>query len=126
LWSSGLTVDQFKQKDAELFNQGFRLVIVDKYDTDEGRHFLGVWRPGTGAQQWWAGLFKDFKATDQQHLNEGLRIVAMNHSYGMMAAWRPGTGDQFWLYASVDNFKTADQQHFNAGRRLIHLGVGFE
>jgi Bacterial tandem repeat domain 1 len=126
-WASGLDVDEFKKKDDEFFAGGFRLAIVDKYN--DGDSFLGVWRPGTGEQRWWTGAFDNFKDVDTSHFNNGLRLVALNHSYGMMAAWRPGSGAQFWQIAlqdqNSDEFKTVDQAHFDKGRRLVHIGVGF-
>src|SRR5262249_47646075 len=124
-WSAGLTFDEFKQKDAGFFQQGLRLTIVDKYPTGDGIRYLGVWRPGTGEQRWWTGKFADFKAVDQQHFEDGLRVTATNHSWGMMAVWRPGSGAQFWGSGPAADFKAVDQQHFDSGLRLIALSAGF-
>jgi hypothetical protein len=88
--------------------------------------WTAVWRPGDGAQRWRSDMTKDeFKDRDQQHFQNGLRLVDLkvdDETYG--AVWRAGSGAQRWRSEmSMSTFKQADQKHFNNGLRLVDMEV---
>ena len=89
-------------------------------------NYLALWRPGTGAQWWVTGLnYNDFKAKDQKHFDEGLRLVSLRvHNGTFTAIWHPGTGAQWWVTGlSYSDFKAKDQAYFNQGLRLVDIEV---
>ncbi|WP_189048264.1 hypothetical protein [Aliidongia dinghuensis] len=90
-----------------------------------GSHFSAVWHPGTGAQ-WWAARvsFDQFKALDQKHFDDGLRLSALqvdsdgNHS----AVWRTGMGAQHWQTGMTRReLKVLDNQLFASSQRLVRV-----
>lgn len=86
--------------------------------------YLAVWRPGTGAQWWVTGLgYEEFKAKDQQHFNEGLRLVCLRVRGGKFTGvWQPGTGTQWWVTGlDYDAFKAKDKGYFDQGLRLVDV-----
>lgn len=92
----------------------------------KGTSFLGVWRPGKGAQWWVTGLaFDDFKAKDKAHFDNGLRLVCLRVRDGIFSAvWQPGSGAQWWVSGkSFDEFKAKDKEHFDNGLRLVDIEI---
>jgi hypothetical protein len=95
--------DSFKNKDANYFNQGLRLVEVDR----DGGDWAAVWRPGSGAQWWRSGIssWLDFKNQDQVYFNQGLRLVdvIITANDNITAVWRgdQGNGGQLWQSGMV-------------------------
>jgi murein DD-endopeptidase MepM/ murein hydrolase activator NlpD len=88
--------------------------------------YAAVWRPGTGAQWWRAGMsLADFKAQDQAYFGQGLRLVAVDLKGGSYAAvWRPGSGAQWWRAGmSLDDFKAQDKAYFDQGLRLVSVAI---
>jgi hypothetical protein len=88
-----------------------------------------VFRPGSGIQYWWVGSDLDqLKATDSDHFQNGLRIVAADRHKGRhFVVWRPGDGGQRWITGvDVDGFKEKDAGYFAQGLRLevIDTDVG--
>ncbi len=121
-WQSGMTVDTFKARDTELFNQGFRLRSLS---VNDGR-FTAVWRPGSGTQLWRSGMTLDeMKSYDQTHFNNGLRIALLDIDNGRFAAvWQTGSGTQWWRSGmTLDDIKARDATHFKNGLRLRVLEI---
>lgn len=119
-WTTGKSLDDFKAKDLEHFNNGLRLVCLRVRDGN----FTGVWRPGTGAQWWTTGKTLDeFKAKDLAHFNNGLRLVCLRVKDGKFTGvWRPGSGAQWWTTGrTYDEIKAKDLEHFNNGLRLVDI-----
>ncbi len=88
--------------------------------------YAGVWRPGSGAQWWRAGMWlAEFQAQDQVYFGQGLRLTAVELKGGRYAAvWRPGAGAQWWRPGmSLEELKTQDKTYFNQGLRLAALAM---
>jgi hypothetical protein len=91
-----------------------------------GTNYLAVWRSGAGAQWWVTGMgYDDFKAKDQAHFNEGLRLITLRIRNGQFTGvWHPGSGAQWWTYGlSYDDFKAKDLAYFNQGLRLVDIEI---
>ncbi|MGH9666563.1 MAG: M23 family metallopeptidase, partial [Bryobacteraceae bacterium] len=91
-----------------------------------GMDYLGVWRPGAGAQWWVTGWsYEDFKAKDKEHFDQGLRLVCLRVRNGKFTGvWHPGTGAQWWTTgASYDDFKAKDKGYFDQGLRLVDIEI---
>jgi Polyglycine hydrolase-like, structural repeat len=118
-WATGLSADQFEQKNQQYLPQGLRLTAADVSD---GR-YAGVWRPGSGSQWWYSGPISTAAQKDQQYFNQGLRLAALSlHEGGVFCLWRPGTGAQWWATSlSVDEFKAKDAAHFGEGLRIAAI-----
>src|ERR1051325_11032466 len=79
-----------------------------------------VWRPGSGAQYWRAGMtFDEMKAQDQTYFNQGLRITTLALDNGRFTTvWRSGTGAQYWRSGMTGaELETQDQTYFGQGLR---------
>lgn len=124
-WQSGMSLDAFKARDTELFNQGFRLRSLSV----NGGRFTAVWRPGSGTQWWRSGMTLDeMKAQDRTYFNQGLRIALIDIDGGRFAAvWQPGTGAQWWRTGmTVPQLEAQDRTYFAQGlyMRAMELDGG--
>lgn len=89
-------------------------------------NLLAAWRPGSGAQRWRSGMtLREFKEQDQQHFDNGLRLVDVRVDDGQYAAvWRAGSGSQWWNTGmTLGQFKKQDEKHFDNGQRLVDIEV---
>jgi hypothetical protein len=93
---------------------------------DWGQRITAVWRPGSGAQFWEAGLtFSELKAKTTAHGTNGLKlrlIARYGSDYNRyMGVWRPGTGNWFWhVGLSFDQWESTTQQLFDTGFHLVY------
>jgi hypothetical protein len=75
--------------------------------------------------EYWAigQSWNDFKALDQNHFNNGLRIAQLDiDGKGVTAVWQPGSGEQRVRWnMSFDDFKSWDAYYFGQGLRLAEL-----
>jgi hypothetical protein len=82
----------------------------------------GVWRPGTGAQYWKAGMGKDeFKTLNDGYFAQGLRLVRYQRDDdSRFAVWRPGSGAQHVHGGTdLDNFTNLGNDYFKQGLRIV-------
>jgi hypothetical protein len=88
-------------------------------------HMNGVWRPGTGAQWWAAGLTAEqFEQRNQEYLTQGLRLTAADVSDGRYAGvWRPGSGPMWWYSGAIAGAVQKDEQYFSQGLRVTSFSV---
>src|SRR5512139_1259609 len=83
--------------------------------------YAAVWRPGSGAQWWRAGMTgAEAEAQDQTYFGQGLRMTALAVENGKYAAvWQPGSGAQWWSHSRcLVDLKTEDAAYFGQGLRL--------
>ncbi|MDB5971248.1 MAG: hypothetical protein JWQ90_3698 [Hydrocarboniphaga sp.] len=122
-WSTGLTTTDFKAKDKDYFDKGYRLSSMR---IEPSGRMTGVWHPGSGAQWWATGLSVDaFKAKDKGYFDQGLRLVDIEvHNGQLSGVWRPGSGGQWWATGlSSEEFKAKDKGYFDQGYRLICMRI---
>ena len=121
-WATGLSYNDFKEKDETYFDQGLRLIA---FDIKDGK-YAGVWQPGSGEQRWRSEMtLSQFEDQDDNYFDQDLRIVALDVSGGKYSAvWRPGSGEQrWWAGVDSDKFESEDQKYYDKGLRLIILRV---
>ena len=129
-WAVGMSEDEMKDRDNDLFQNGQRIVQLAAYvDASGGYNFGAVWRPGTGAQHWGPGMdVGDFKTRDEDFFKKGFRLAdaAVANGY-VIPVWRPGTGAQIWEARddeNIDDFAAVGKKHFANGFRLQILAWG--
>lgn len=86
--------------------------------------YSAVWRAGSGAQWWRAGMTVDeLKAADTTHFGNGLRLTSLSMRGGRYTAlWQPGSGTQWWQGGkSISEIEAKDAVHFKNGLRLKSL-----
>ena len=117
-------MDKFTSLGNDYFKQGLR--IVDFHA--DGDEWAGVWRPGSGAQWFHAGLsWGEFKTQDLAYYKQGLRLVRVLRCYATSpvtyaGVWRPGSGAQWFRpYMTYQTFHDYNQQYFSEGLRLKNM-----
>ena len=124
-WSTGLSFSEFHALDAKYFAEGLRLAAID---VDDKGHFFGVWRPGKGRQRWASDSFGAIEQKNIQFMNEGLRMVALDHNGAQfVAVWQEGEGAQYWLTGlTIEQFEQRDAQYCSEGLRLVAVNLGMK
>lgn len=126
-WRTGMSIHEFKAQDSKYFEMGLRLASIDIFrysDIPQKFSYTAVWRPGSGAQYWQAGMsVAAFKTADAKHFKEGRRIELFDIQNGrVFAVWRAGSGAQHWATGmSANQMKSEDAKHVKNGLRLVAL-----
>lgn len=123
----GLSLNDFKAKSQEMFNNKFRLVQQQAYQVNGQWQYDAVWNPGDHGQfAVWGWSLQDFQTKMQEMHTNNYRLIhqqAYNIGGGQWrydGIWNPGTYAQYAVLGwTGDYFHAKCTEMFEAGFRLI-------
>lgn len=117
VWWVNQSFSDFNQKNADLFNQGWRIT-----DLDSNGGYSAVWHPGTDGQVVLVGISRDdFLREVLDRFHDGLRVQSLRvgEDGRFAVVWRSGSGPQeVHAYDSAAKLLAADGPFFDEGLRI--------
>jgi hypothetical protein len=120
VWLATDNFDEFRHKDKEVSDNGFRL----KYLHSSDGYYTAIWRRGSGGQFWEVNIdFEKFRKRDEELREKGFVLMQFCDDSGKYSGfWQPGAKKYTWTSMdAVDGFRDNVIVNQDRGR----LGVAF-
>lgn len=94
----------YRKKYDELWNQGWRLHLLENRVVNNQVRYTAVWRPSTSGEiQVYEWAYADYRKKYDELWNQGWRLhilnnVVVNEQVRYTAVWRPGTAGEIQVY----------------------------
>jgi CubicO group peptidase (beta-lactamase class C family) len=120
----------YRQKYDQLWEQGWRLHLLENHVVNNQVRYTAVWRPSTSGEiQVYEWSYEDFRKKYDELWNQGWRLHILNNFVvnGQVlytAVWRPSTSGEIQVYGwSYEDLRKKYDELWNQGWRLHILNT---
>jgi murein DD-endopeptidase MepM/ murein hydrolase activator NlpD len=126
----GVTYEQYRAKYDSIWNDGWRLAVLETVGVDDHARYTAVWRPTGGSEfQLYGATRKELEAENEKRELDGWRLdlltsYVVNEQAHYTGVWRPSNSPRSLLLGETrSQFDAKDDRQREHGYCLHHLNT---